>query len=157
MRIKDSGQKLDALQDILDELNTELIKQDIDNASNLLGKKAQKLRDRLKKAKEDLEKIQNTGASMDGNTTQNEEDEFIDALKDEMPEVFKNIDQNFEQLDYIDDLLKQVAYLIGPRFDLAEVRAEAEPLFGIQLEGVGSGLNQLNDTHRVEVRLAVEV
>jgi len=32
---------------------------------------------------------------MDGNTTHNEEDEFIDALKDEMPEVFKNIDANF--------------------------------------------------------------
>ena len=43
---------------------------------------------------------------MDGNTTHNEEDEFIDALKDEMPEVFKNIDMNFEQIDGIDDLLK---------------------------------------------------
>ena len=33
---------------------------------------------------------------MEGNTTVNEEDEFIDALKDEMPEVFRNIDQNFD-------------------------------------------------------------
>jgi hypothetical protein len=45
---------------------------------------------------------------MDGNTTHNEEDEFIDALKDEMPEVFKNIDMNFEQIDGIDVLLKTV-------------------------------------------------
>ena len=45
---------------------------------------------------------------MDGNTTHNEEDEFIDALKDEMPDVFKNIDLNFEQIDGIDILLKQV-------------------------------------------------
>ena len=45
---------------------------------------------------------------MDGNTTHNEEDEFIDALKDEMPDVFKNIDLNFEQIDGIDVLLKQV-------------------------------------------------
>lgn len=42
---------------------------------------------------------------MDGNTTNNEEDEFIDALKDEMPDVFKNIDFNFDQLDEIDGLL----------------------------------------------------
>jgi len=41
---------------------------------------------------------------MDGNTSQQEEEEFIDALKEEMPEVFKNIDGNFEQLDKIDDL-----------------------------------------------------
>jgi hypothetical protein len=33
---------------------------------------------------------------MDGNTTLQEEDEFIDALKDEMPEVFRNIDLNFD-------------------------------------------------------------
>lgn len=45
---------------------------------------------------------------MDGNTTHNEEDEFIDALKDEMPDVFKNIELNFEQIDGIDILLKQV-------------------------------------------------
>ena len=42
---------------------------------------------------------------MDGNTTNNEEDEFIDALKDEMPEVFKNIEFNFEQLDEIESLI----------------------------------------------------
>jgi len=43
-----------------------------------------------------------------GNTTHNEEDEFIDALKDEIPEVIKNIDMNFEQIDGIDVLLKTV-------------------------------------------------
>jgi hypothetical protein len=33
---------------------------------------------------------------MDGNTTHNEEDEFIEALEDEMPEVLNNIDLNME-------------------------------------------------------------
>ena len=33
---------------------------------------------------------------MDGNTTLQEEDEFIEALKDEMPEVLRNIDLNFD-------------------------------------------------------------
>jgi hypothetical protein len=45
---------------------------------------------------------------MDGNASNNEEDEFIDALKDEMPEVFKNIDFNFDQLDDIEKLLQEV-------------------------------------------------
>jgi len=45
---------------------------------------------------------------MDGNCTHNEEEEFIDALKDEMPEVFRNIENNFAQLDNIDDLIAKV-------------------------------------------------
>lgn len=32
---------------------------------------------------------------MEGNTSHDDEDEFIDALKDEMPQVFSNIEQNF--------------------------------------------------------------
>jgi hypothetical protein len=32
---------------------------------------------------------------MEENTTVNEEDEFIDALKDEMSEVFKNIEEAY--------------------------------------------------------------
>ena len=45
---------------------------------------------------------------MDGNTTLQEEDEFIEALKDEMPEVLRNIDLNFDQIDDIEKLLKVV-------------------------------------------------
>jgi hypothetical protein len=77
----------------------------MDNATKLLSRKMGKLRQRLQEAKEDLDQIRNCGEEMDGNTTSNEEDEFIDALKDEMPEVFKNIDFNFDQLDEIDTLL----------------------------------------------------
>ena len=57
----------------------------MENATKLLRKKAHKLRERLQAAKQDLEKITNCGEEMEGNTTHNEEDEFIDALKDEMP------------------------------------------------------------------------
>lgn len=80
----------------------------MDNATVLLTKKAHKLRERLTTAQAGLNKISKCGEEMDGNTTHNEEDEFIDALRDEMPEVFKNIDVNFEQIDGIDDLLKTV-------------------------------------------------
>jgi len=39
---------------------------------------------------------------MDGNTTHSEEDDFIEALKEEMPEVFKNIESNQANLDHIE-------------------------------------------------------
>jgi hypothetical protein len=80
----------------------------MENATKLLEKKAVKLRQRLEEAQGELKKIANCGEEMDGNTTHNEEEEFIEALKDEMPEVFKNIDANFDQLDGIDEILKKV-------------------------------------------------
>jgi division protein CdvB (Snf7/Vps24/ESCRT-III family) len=78
------------------------------NAIKLLEKKSAKLRERLQIAQVELKKIDECGDDMDGNTSHNEEEEFIDALKDEMPEVFKNIDANFDQLDKVDDLIKDV-------------------------------------------------
>ena len=45
---------------------------------------------------------------MDGNTSHNEEEEFIDALGDEMPEVFKNIEGNFDQLDKVDEMITSI-------------------------------------------------
>jgi cell division septum initiation protein DivIVA len=45
---------------------------------------------------------------MDGNTSNNEEDDFLDALKDELPQVFKAIDENFKQInEFNTDLKKQ--------------------------------------------------
>jgi len=41
---------------------------------------------------------------MDGNASQSEEEELIDALKNEMPEVFKNIrltDAEIEKIDVV--------------------------------------------------------
>jgi len=67
------------------DLNAKLIQQDMENATRLLRKKSHQLRERLTQAKTDLTKIAETGNEMEGNTTHNEEDEFIDALKDEMP------------------------------------------------------------------------
>lgn len=89
---------LDALTN---ELNNLLILQDIENASRLLEVKNNKLRERLESAQVDLKKIDNCGSEMDGNCSRNEEEEFIEALKDEMPDVFNNITGNFEQIDKI--------------------------------------------------------
>lgn len=104
----DCNNRLQDLETMINDLNTELIQQDMENATKLLGKKTLKLRERLQTAKDDLEKIHNCGNEMEGNTTHNEEEEFIDALKDEMPEVFKNIESNFDHIDSIELLLEQV-------------------------------------------------
>ena len=100
--------KFKQVEDWMAELNKMLLEQDMDNASAMLTKKAAALRERLIAAQAMLKKIFKCGDEMDGNTTKNEEDEFIDALKDEMPDVFKNIDDTFDQVDTIDDLLKDV-------------------------------------------------
>ena len=74
----------------------------MENATGILRKKSNQLRKRLTEAKVELTKISTTGNEMEGNTTHNEEDEFIEALLDEMPQVFNNIDKNFNLLDKVD-------------------------------------------------------
>lgn len=80
----------------------------MDNATILISKKTIKLRERLTDAQKALQKIQECGEEMDGNTTETEEDEFIETLKSEMPDVFQNISLNFEQIDAIEELVKIV-------------------------------------------------
>lgn len=99
-------EKLKELEALLSDLNTKLILKDMDNAIVLLSKKAVSLRERLLAAQESLKRIQDCGDEMDGNTTVTEEDEFIETLKAEMPDVFKNVDLNFEQIDSIEELIK---------------------------------------------------
>lgn len=100
-KIADAFARLKDLDDLTNQLNNKLIVQDIENASKLLDIKNQKLRERLVTAQTELAKIDKCGGEMDGNCSRNEEEEFIEALKDEMPEVFKNIEGNFEQIDKI--------------------------------------------------------
>jgi len=90
------------IEGLTNDLNSKLIIQDIENATKLLEVKNKKLRERLDIAKTELSKINKCGDEMDGNCSRNEEEEFIEALKDEMPEVFKNIEGNFEQIDKVD-------------------------------------------------------
>jgi cob(I)alamin adenosyltransferase len=45
---------------------------------------------------------------MDGNCSNNEEEEFIHALKNEMPEVFENIETTLTMLKDIDKLIFDV-------------------------------------------------
>ena len=45
---------------------------------------------------------------MEDNTSRIEEDDFIEALQDEMPEVFSNINGNFTQLNKIDSTIATI-------------------------------------------------
>jgi len=107
-KIDDSFGKLGDIEDLLRDLNEKLISQDLNNASKLLEQQSASLRKRLEIAQTELTKISTCGDEMDGNTSHNEEEEFIDALKEEMPEVFKNIESNFDLLDNIDEMIKEV-------------------------------------------------
>ena len=55
-----------------------------------------------------LKKITKSGEEMDGNVSNNEEEEFIHALKNEMPEVFENIETTLTMLKDIDKLIFDV-------------------------------------------------
>lgn len=85
-----------------------MTEQDLENSTDLLSLKAQELRDRLKESREQLQKIQKSGDAMDGNTSTNEEEEFIQAIKNEMPEVLDNIETNLGLLVEIEKLVPDV-------------------------------------------------
>lgn len=80
----------------------------MENSTDLLALKAQELRERLRESRLQLQKIQSSGESMDGNTSTNEEEEFIQALKNEMPEVLDNIETNLGLLLEIEKLVPDV-------------------------------------------------
>ena len=80
----------------------------MENAVTLLKSKAYKLRERLKIAQEGLTKINNAGNEMDGNTTIQDEDELINKLKEKMPSILRNTDEDFEALDAIDNLIIEI-------------------------------------------------
>lgn len=82
--------------------------QDFNNAIKLLDYKSKQLRQRQEASKVELNKINNSGKQMEDNTSRIEEDEFIEALQDEMPEVLNNIAQSFTNLDSIDDLISDI-------------------------------------------------
>lgn len=55
-----------------------------------------------------LKMINKSGEEMDGNTSTNEEGEFIDAMKKEMPEVFENIETTLVLLKEIDCIVAEL-------------------------------------------------
>lgn len=79
-----------------------MIQNDLENAASFLGKRSNKLTNRLLKVFEILKKIGKAGDDMEGNASQTEEDELVDALKNEMPEVYKNIEINLKEIEQVE-------------------------------------------------------
>lgn len=79
-----------------------MIQNDIDNAASFLGKRLNKLTTKLLKVFEILKKIGKAGEDMEGNASQQEEDELVDALKNEMPEVYRNIEINMKEIENVE-------------------------------------------------------
>ena len=90
--------KLKDIDDVQKDIVRQLTEQDMENSVDLLGLKATELKERLVDAQKHLKTIGKSGEEMEGNTSNKEEEEFIFALKNEMPEVFENIDSTFELL-----------------------------------------------------------
>lgn len=80
----------------------------MENSLDLLSMKAQELRQRLQESNVHLKKISNSGVEMEGNTSNNEEEEFIYALKNEMPEVSENINTTLNLLKEIEQIVIEV-------------------------------------------------
>ena len=61
-----------------------------------------------------ISNIEDTIAEMDGNTSGTEEEEDIDAIKDYIPELKRNVQSNLETLDrielFIEDIIKNEAF-----------------------------------------------
>ena len=84
-KIANTTMGLRKLSKQMSDIANMILQQDLENAQNLFKKKAVKLREKLQRSKDLLVKITNAGEEMNDNTSNNDEDDFIDALKDEMP------------------------------------------------------------------------
>lgn len=107
-KIEETTAKLEELEGYLQELNDQLIAQDMNNATSLITQQSTTLKQRLKRAHEELQKISSCGDEMEGNASHNDEEEFVKALQDEMPDVYRNIDHYYDLLDAIEDMTEEV-------------------------------------------------
>jgi hypothetical protein len=82
----------------------------MENSIVLQGLKAQQLSERLTQIESKLTAISKSGDEMDGNTSNTDEEEFIDALRREMPEVLENMAYTFQLLKEIDKLVTEVKH-----------------------------------------------
>lgn len=93
--------RLHKLQDKANALNAALVQQNMDNALGLFEKRADKLRQRALAVRDIFRKIKKAGEDMDGNHTDDEND-FVEALQEEMPAVEEEMKNTLAKIDYID-------------------------------------------------------
>jgi len=106
--INDHELRLKEIEEVNKEVVRSLAEQDMENSVDLLQIKAQTLGEQLAEAKKHLTLISTSGEEMDGNISNPEEEEFIEALKNEMPDVFDNIENTELLLNEIEKLVQEV-------------------------------------------------
>jgi len=99
--------KLHKLQAKANDLNAALVQQNMDNALGLFEKRADKLRQRALAVRDIFKKIKKAGEDMDGNHTDDEND-FVEALQEEMPAVETEMKNTLAKIDYIDQLIARL-------------------------------------------------
>ena len=107
-KLVESFLKLDSFGELLIKLEEQL-KLVEGTTLEMLNLQPGKLRERLTKAQDDLQKVVDCCFEMDGNTTHRAEEEFIEKFQRDTPQYDKQIDEEFDQIDEIDLLLKKVS------------------------------------------------
>lgn len=109
-KIQESERGMKDLEKLQKEAVRKIAEQDMENSIVMQGLKAQQLAERLASVEARLKSVSRSGDEMDGNTSNTDEEEFIDALRKEMPEVLANITYTFQLLKDVDKLLVEVKH-----------------------------------------------
>lgn len=107
MTIEALKARVHKLQAEANDLNAALVQQNMDNALGLFEKRADKLRQRAVSVKAIFKKIKKAGEDMDGNHTGDEND-FVEALQEEMPAVESEMKNTMAKIEYIDQLIDRL-------------------------------------------------
>jgi hypothetical protein len=91
----------------IDDLNAKLLAQNLKNAMGIIVQRVKQLKDRAITVQELFAKIKKAGEDMDGNHTDDEVD-FVEALKEEMPTVEKELVICFAKIEECNGLLNQL-------------------------------------------------
>ena len=73
-----------------------------------MGKLVTDLKERIEKTKELCGKITKCGGELDGNTTNDEEKDFVEAIAEEMPPILGKLEEDFVNVDKILEELEKV-------------------------------------------------
>lgn len=127
-KIISSLDQIAVIQKDMSQLNNDLILQDLDNAVKLLTRKSENMKARVSNIRELCNKITQAGQDLDGNTSNKDEEEFVDALTDEMPTLHGDLDVIEEGIEQLVLKLKEVQQSENPN-DLLKAKDEFDKLY----------------------------
>ena len=84
------------------------ILENIENASRLFSGKITDMRSRLAVVEDTLLQVQQSTKEMKDNTSNKDEDDFIELFKEEAPECFNQISNNYKSIDDLEAKVQDV-------------------------------------------------